>query len=128
MIGIGIDAVDVERFRRSIERTPRLIARVFTADEQAYATRQRDPTQRFAARFAAKEAVLKALGAGLGACPLTDIEVVKAPSGAPALRLSGRAAELAAELGVGSWKLSLTHTDLIAEAIAVALAPAEDRR
>lgn len=122
MIGIGIDAVDVERFRRSLQRQPRLVQRLFTDGEQAYAGRQRDPTQRLAARFAAKEAVLKALGVGLGSCPLTDIEVVREPSGAPGLHLHGKAAVLAAAAGVGSWRVSLTHTAIVAQAVAVALA------
>ncbi len=120
MIGIGIDAVDVDRFRRVLARRPRLVDRLFTADEQAYANRQADPTQRYAARFAAKEAVLKALGIGLGHVRLVEIEVVREPSGAPGLRLSGKAAAVAARSGVGRWHLSLTHTALIASAVAVA--------
>jgi holo-[acyl-carrier protein] synthase len=120
VIGIGIDAVDVERFRKVLQRRPRLVDRLFTADEQAYANRQSDPTQRYAARFAAKEAVLKALGVGLGRVAMTEIEVVREPSGAPGLRLWGGAAALAEASGVARWRLSLTHTDIIAQAVAVA--------
>ena len=120
MIGIGIDAVDVDRFRRVLRRRPGLVPRLFTAEEQAYANRQADPTQRYAARFAAKEAVLKALGIGLGHVRLVEIEVAGQPSGAPALRLSGKAAAVAERSGVARWHLSLTHTDLIAQAVAVA--------
>ena len=120
MIGIGIDAVDVDRFRRVLARRPRLVHRLFTAEEQAYANRQADPTQRYAARFAAKEAVLKALGIGLGRVALTEIEVVREPSGAPGLRLWGRAAAVAEASGVAHWRLSMTHTALIAQAVAVA--------
>jgi holo-[acyl-carrier protein] synthase len=120
VIGIGIDAVDVDRFRRVLQRRPRLVQRIFTADEQAYANRQDDPTQRYAARFAAKEAVLKALGVGLGRVKLSEIEVVRQPSGAPGLRLWGEAAALSDASGVARWRLSLTHTALSAHAVAVA--------
>lgn len=120
MIGLGVDNVDVERFRRVLERTPRFATRVFTDAELGYAREQRDPTQRLAARFAAKEAVLKVLGVGLGAVRLRDIEVVKARSGAPGLVLHGSAAELAERRGVSRWLLSLTHTDLVATAVAAA--------
>ena len=72
-------------------------------------------------RFAAKEAVLKAVGAGLGACRLRDIEVVRAESGAPALVLHDAAAALAAEHGVTRWHLSLTHTATMAEAVVIAV-------
>ena len=122
MIGIGTDLVDLDRFRQAAERTPGILTRYFTADEQAYAERRRDPTERYAARFAAKEAVMKALGVGLGACEFTDIEVVRDDdSGAPAVALHGRARELADEAGVSRWLLTLTHSDTTAHAIAVAL-------
>lgn len=121
MIGIGVDLVEVDRMRTVLARTPTLEAKLFTPGERAYATAAKDPSERFAARFAAKEAVLKALGLGLGAADWHDIEVVKASSGAPALVLTGRAAEAAADAGVTSWLLTLTHTTLMAEAIAVAL-------
>jgi holo-[acyl-carrier protein] synthase len=119
--GIGIDAVEVDRFRKVIGRTPGVVRRVFTAGEQAAGARRKDPAQRLAARFAAKEAVMKALGVGLGAFKFHDVEVVNAPSGKPELILRGRAADLARELGVSSWQLSLTHTDRTAHAVAVAL-------
>jgi holo-[acyl-carrier protein] synthase len=122
VIGIGIDVVDLERFRRALARTPGLVARVFTDGERAYAMRKRDPTERFAARFAAKEATMKALGVGLGGLRFHDVEVMKAPSGAPGLRITGMAAERAHRLGVGEWKIAITHSALIAEAIVVALA------
>ena len=122
MIGIGTDLVDLDRFRDALERTPGLVARLFSEEERAYAERRNDPTERYAARFAAKEAVMKALGVGLGACEFTDIEVVRDDdSGAPALALHGRAAELASEAGVSRWVLTLTHSDTTAHAIAVAL-------
>ena len=121
MIGVGTDLVDLDRFREAVERTPGLIDRLFTAEERAYAERRHDPIERYAARFAAKEAVMKALGVGLGACEMSEIEVVRADSGAPDIHLHGRAADLAAEKGVSEWRLSLTHTDTAAHAIAIAL-------
>ncbi len=121
MIGIGIDAVDVGRFRAVLARQPRLAERMFTDRERAYGARARDPAPRLAARFAAKEAVMKALGVGLGAFDFHDVEVVNAPSGQPSLVLTGRAAALAADRGVTGWRLSLTHTETVAEAVAVAL-------
>lgn len=123
MIGIGLDAVDVPRFRRVLARRPRLAERLFTEGERTYAARRADPTERLAARFAAKEALLKSLGAGLGAAAFQDIEVVAAPSGAPRLNLRGRAAVLAESRGVVRFELSLTHTHASAQAIVVALGP-----
>jgi len=121
VIGIGTDLVELDRFRLALHRTPRIVDRLFSADERAYAERRRDPTERYAARFAAKEAVLKAMGVGLWKFPLRDIEVVRAASGQPSVVLHGRAAEVAAERGVREWRLTLTHTDSVAQAIAVAL-------
>ena len=118
--GIGIDAVEVDRFRQVINRTPGVVRRLFTEGEQA-AARRRDPAQRLAARFAAKEAVMKALGVGLGAFAFHDVEVVNAPSGKPSLVLRGKAAALAHDQGVRGWELSLTHTHRTAHAVAVAL-------
>jgi holo-[acyl-carrier protein] synthase len=121
VIGIGIDAVEVARFRTVLARTPGVARRVFTDGERAYGDRARDPAPRLAARFAAKEAVMKAMGVGLGAFRFHDVEVVRAPSGQPLLVVRGAAATLAEELGVTGWRLSLTHTDETAEAVAVAL-------
>jgi holo-[acyl-carrier protein] synthase len=123
IIGVGIDDVDLDRFARSLERTPSLAVRLFTAGERAYASAAQPPmaTQRYAARFAAKEAVLKALGAGLGACGFHDIEVVRdEDSGAPSIVLHGPAAALAASRGATVVFLSLTHTETRATALAVA--------
>jgi holo-[acyl-carrier protein] synthase len=118
--GIGVDAVDVARFRRVIERRPALVGRLFTESEQAYAGAGHHRGPRLAARFAAKEAVLKALGVGVGAASFRDIEVVRADSGRPALHLSGRARSLAARHGVRRWHVSLTHTDTVAVASVIA--------
>jgi holo-[acyl-carrier protein] synthase len=120
LIGIGVDLVEVDRMRRTLARTPALVERLFTDAERAYCERRRDPTERFAARFAAKEAVMKALGVGLGAVGWHDIEVARAESGRPSVVLTGRAAALAAERGVSGWHLTLSHTSRVAEAIAVA--------
>jgi holo-[acyl-carrier protein] synthase len=121
MIGIGTDLVELDRFRLALERTPGIVERMFSAAEQAYARKRRDPTERFAARFAAKEAVMKAMGVGLWKFPLRDIEVVRAESGEPSVLLHGKAAAVAAERGVTEWRLTMTHTDRVAQAIAVAL-------
>jgi holo-[acyl-carrier protein] synthase len=122
IIGVGIDAVEVPRFRAVAARTPAILDRLFTDEERAYSERRRDPTERFAARFAAKEAVMKAMGVGVGSCKWREIEVTRVTSGAPSIRLDGRAAELASERGITEWRLSLTHTASVAEAIAVSLA------
>lgn len=125
VVGVGVDAVDVARFRRAIERRPNLSARVFTEAERDDAARGGDPAERLAARFAAKEAVMKALGSGLGGFALRDVEVVRAPgsgptAGAPSLRLAAAAAELARTRRVSRWHLSLTHTAQLAVAVVVA--------
>ncbi|HEX5365220.1 MAG TPA: holo-ACP synthase [Acidimicrobiales bacterium] len=121
LVGVGVDVCDVERMRRSLNRTAGFADRVFTEAEQGYCRRARDPSERFAVRFAAKEATLKALGEGLGACRLRDIEVVRSASGAPVLVLHGTAAALAARHGVRRWHVSLTHTAIVAEAVVVAV-------
>ncbi len=121
VIGLGTDVVDVARFCEALQRTPTLLDRLFAHDEQVYALAAADPTERFAARFAAKEAVLKALGLGLGAMALRDIVVVRAESGAPSIELRGSAAEVAAEHGVGRWLLSMSHAGGVATATVIAL-------
>ncbi|MGH9177039.1 MAG: holo-ACP synthase [Acidimicrobiales bacterium] len=121
VIGLGLDAVEVERFRRVLARTPRVATRLFTEGEQAYGARFADPAPRLAARFAAKEATMKALGVGLGAFDFRDVEVRTAADGSPSLRLSGRAAALAGERGVTALRVSITHTDHLAEAVVAAL-------
>ena len=120
MIGLGIDAVDVERFRRLLERRPQLLRRVFTDAERTTMSARADPVPGLAARFAAKEATMKALGTGLGGVRFADVEVVRGAAGAPCLEITGLAAARAAALGVRSWHLSLTHTDSVAAAVVVA--------
>ena len=121
MIGLGIDAVDVVRFREVLARRPGLSERLFTIGERSYAARLADPAPSLAARFAAKEATMKALGVGLGAFRWTDVEVERADSGRPSLLLRGDAAALACLQGVESWQVSLTHTASLAEAVVAAL-------
>jgi phosphopantetheine--protein transferase-like protein len=121
VIGIGTDLVELERFRRVIGRSPGIVERVFHPEERAYAGRRADPVPSLAVRFAAKEAVMKALGVGIGGLAMRDIEVVRADSGAPSLRLHETALALATDRGVARWLLTLTHTDVLAQAIAVAL-------
>ena len=79
MIGVGIDAVEIDRFRLALRRTPRIAERLFSDAERAYAARRNDPTERLAARFAAKEAVMKAMGVGLWKFNFRDVEVVRGP-------------------------------------------------
>ena len=120
VVGIGVDAVDLHRFRDTLVRRPRISTRLFTQSERDYASRAVDPTARLATRFAAKEATMKALGVGLGAFAFVDVEVVRSGLDAPFLVLTGGAAELAARAGVVRWHLSLTHTDLVAMASVLA--------
>ncbi len=121
MIGIGTDLVDLDRFRLVLGRTPGIVERLFTDDEQAYAGAHRDPTQRFGARFAAKEAAMKALGLGLGQVRFREVEVIRLESGAPELALHGEAAARAADQGVTRWLITMSHTDHLAQAVVVAL-------
>jgi holo-[acyl-carrier protein] synthase len=120
VIGVGIDAVDVDRFRVVLGRRRGFAERVFTAAERAEAAARLDPVPGLAARFAAKEAVMKSLSVGLGAFDFADVEVVRGEGGAPALSVTGRAATLAEARAVGGWHISLTHTTSVAMAVAVA--------
>jgi holo-[acyl-carrier protein] synthase len=113
VVGIGIDVVEIERVARSIERYGRrFLERVYTAAEIAYCQRKRrNAAESFAARFAAKEAGAKALGTGIGfGVTWRELEVGREPAGRPLLLLHGRAAEIAASLGVRRSSLSITHT------------------
>ena len=94
--------------------------RLFTPSELAYVAPKSDPVPSLAARFAAREAVMKALGVGLGAFGFQEMWVERAESGVPTLAFTGAAAELAASRGVTRWHLSITHSDLIAIAYVVA--------
>lgn len=111
--GVGIDLVEIERLEAALERTPRLAERLFTEAERAYAAERARPGRHLAARFAAKEATIKALALPDGA-PMHEIEIV--PGVPPTLRLSGRADELADGRRL---HVSLTHTDIHASAVVV---------
>ncbi|MEZ5229253.1 MAG: holo-ACP synthase [Acidimicrobiales bacterium] len=122
VVSIGVDVVEIDRIRRITVSRSGFVRRVYTDDESRYALAARDPAERFAARFAAKEATMKALGVGLGGVDFRDMAVSKAPSGAPSLVVSGRAAIRANELGIGGWLLTLSHSDTIAIAVVAGLA------
>ena len=112
MIHTGIDVVQVARLEAALERWPRLAERVFTDDERRYAAARPHPVESLAARFAAKEATMKALGVGWPRISWQDIEVVRG-KGRPELRLTGRAAALA---GGGRLAVSLAHDGGVAVA------------
>ena len=120
-LGVGLDLVDVARFATVLARRPSLADRLFTPAERAYAGTLANPVPSLAARFAAKEAVMKALGVGLGAFAFAEVEVRREPGGEPHLVLCGRAAQLASERSVTSWLVSLTHTSTAAAAVVLAL-------
>ncbi|MEV0646800.1 holo-ACP synthase [Phytomonospora sp. NPDC050363] len=119
IVAVGIDVVLVERFARAIARTPLLADRLFTEGEQTTASGNPRSAESLAARFAAKEAVAKALGAP-GGLHWHDCEVVSDPDGRPWLTVAGTVAAVAADRGVARWHLSLSHDGGIASAIVVA--------
>lgn len=112
ILGTGIDIAEVARIREAAERFgERFLERVYTPGERAYVERKANRFERYAARFAAKEAGMKALGTGWKrGVRWRDFEVANLPSGKPTLRLHGEAARIAGALGVSSIALSLTHT------------------
>ena len=113
IVGVGIDVVDVARFGQTLERTPALVQRLFTETEQSL------PLASLAARFAAKEALAKALGAPVG-LRWVDASVTRDDAGRPHLAVTGTVAARAAELGVASLHVSLSHDAGIASAVVVA--------
>lgn len=119
--GLGVDIVEIDRMRVALERSPAIRERLFSAEERAYCEKRGRPEVHYALRFAAKEAVLKALGTGFSGMRFTDVEVVREANGRPVPFLSGRAAERAAELGVVEMHLSLsfTHSTAVASAVAI---------
>lgn len=121
IVGSGIDLAEIERIRQSIDRYgTRFLNRIYTAAEQAYCLRKRNSAESFAARFAAKEAGAKALGTGIShGVSWLEIEVVREPSGKPTIKYHGRAAQIAARLGVAHAALSITHTADLAMASVV---------
>ncbi|GAA1915178.1 holo-ACP synthase [Streptomyces sodiiphilus] len=119
IIGVGIDVAEIDRFARSLERTPQLARRLFTDAELWLPGGERRGVASLAARFAAKEALAKALGAP-GGLRWTDAEVCVQDSGRPYLVVRGTVAAAAAEAGVRSWHLSLSHDAGVASAVVVA--------
>ncbi len=113
IIGVGVDVVEVARLARALDRTPRLSQRLFTDAERQL------PVASLAARFAAKEAVAKVLGAP-GGLRWVDAEVIRSRTGRPVLALHGGVAEQAAGQGISRWHLSLSHDAGIATAVVVA--------
>ena len=121
VLGIGVDLVECARIEHSIERFgDRFLNRVFTAGESEYSKSMKYPARHLAARFAAKEAVSKAFGTGIGkAMGWRDIDVQKKPSGEPFLVLTGGADKLAKQRGVKNALITLSHTDHHAMAVIV---------
>lgn len=120
--GLGTDLVEVSEIRAALGRRPGLRHRLFTDAEWDYAHRHRDPMPHLAARFAAKEAVMKSLGRGIGSMGFNEIEVRHRDGGAPAVSLAGRAADAARDAGVDRFEISLTHTRTMAQATVLAVA------
>ena len=125
IIGTGVDIVETARIADLLGEHPeRFLERCFTKGEQADSQSNKRQHEHLAARFAAKEAALKALGTGWSqGIGWTDIEVVKEPSGKPYLNITGRALEIANEMGISSWHLSLSH--ISTHAIATVIAESE---
>ena len=121
ILGVGIDIMHTDRMARAIDRgQERLLSRLFSPHERGDAEDGPAPCERLAARFAAKEAAMKALGTGWsGGVGWRDFEVVREPSGRTLLRMTGRAAEIARMLGVTGCHLSLTHQGGVAAAVVV---------
>jgi holo-[acyl-carrier protein] synthase len=121
IVGIGTDLAEVDRIAESIERFgDRFLNRIYSERERQYSLRKANPAERFAARFAAKEAGMKAIGTGWRhGVTWHDFEVLNEPGGRPVLGLSGVAATVAARMGVKHISLSLTHTAQMAMAVVI---------
>ena len=117
-MNVGVDLIEIERVRRALERYPSFRERCFTAAERSYCDSRPNPAQHYAARFAGKEAVGKALGFGVArAFAWRDVEIVGRPK--PAVQLHGRLAAWAERLGAGEIDVSMTHSRELASAVAV---------
>ena len=127
--GVGIDIVDIARLEHAVERWgARFTGRVFTGGELEYSLARRRPGQHLSARFAGKEAVIKALGQGFReGCRMNDIEILSGPGGRPLVRLHGATRRLAEERKVKDIFLSLSHSGETAVAQVVAVGGREDR-
>ncbi len=123
IVAIGVDHAEVERIARAVDHPKwgaRFRRRVFTSSEIEYCEKRRRYAESFAARFAAKEAVMKALGTGMRGVAFQEVEVVREPGVAPQIRLHGQAVKRAEVLGIDRWHLALTHTDQLSTAFVVA--------
>ena len=117
IVGLGLDVVEIDRIEAAIKRDSgtRFIERIYTPAEAAYCQRFANPYERYAARFAAKEAAMKALGTGwTRGVRWRDIEVIRGPSGKPSLRLAGASREIADKLGVKHIAMTITHAGNLA--------------
>lgn len=122
LAGIGVDMLEIARMQHALDERPYFIRRLFTEDERMYCEHTALPAEHYAGRFAAREAVLKALGLGFGnGVGIGDVSVVRDDSGRPRVLLAGRAAEVAREQGVREVALSISHTHDVAVANAVAV-------
>lgn len=119
IVGVGIDVAEIDRFAAALERTPQLAERLFVTGELLLPGGERRGVASLAARFAAKEALAKALGAPRG-LRWTDAEVVTEDSGQPTLLVRGTVAARAAALGVSHWHVSLSHDAGVASAVVIA--------
>jgi holo-[acyl-carrier protein] synthase len=126
IVAVGVDIVDLVRIKELCAREGEgFLHRVYTESERAYCKRMARPEEPLAVRFAAKEAVAKCLGTGWGqGIGFAQIEVTRSETGIPGIALSGAAARRAADLGIGRWYLSLSHTSTAAVAMVVAESPA----
>ncbi len=115
----GIDLIEIERFQSAIDRHgDRLLNKIFTPLELSDVG---DKPASLAARFAAKEAVAKSLGTGIGPIGWQEIEIIRADTGQPILQLAGAAAQLSSQRGLSNWSISLSHSRTHAVAVAVAI-------
>jgi holo-[acyl-carrier protein] synthase len=121
VIGVGLDLVELAKFEGSLA-SPSFVQKVFTKVEQEYCTRQKRPHLSYAGKFAVKEAVMKALGAGIyQGVWFAQIEILNSTAGKPYLQLHRKAYEYAAALAVANWHISITHTATTAAAVVLAL-------
>ena len=120
ILGLGVDICEIARMERALERHPTMRDRVFTPEERTYCDSKARPAESYAGRFAAREAVVKALG-GFRGRGWQDISVARAPSGAPAIRLRGNAKRRADALGVTEVLITFTHERSNAVAFAIAV-------
>jgi holo-[acyl-carrier protein] synthase len=125
VIGVGLDVVEISRIESAINRRPRIVDRLFSEEEKAFCSGLADPWENWAVRFAAKEAVMKSVGASPAAMPWKMISVVRS-RGRPQIQLYGRARQYAHSIGCDRFEISLTHEAGLAVAIALALSYVRD--